>query len=187
MQTKFSSTDDQLIDIYTAVSNHATSEHTTAGQLPQLTISNARTKRCNHPRCATCKHLNCSKYFISTRNGTTYTIRHSFSCTSSNVIYLITCKKCHKQYVGLTTKQLNIRINHHRTNIMNQRPIYLSRHFNFPDHSIEDLSVQAIDTASNSCQNNLQELQKLERYWIRTLKTRQPMGLNVSTGTPTTH
>ena len=171
VRTKLTPTDDQLIDIYTVLSNHTTSEHTTAGQLPQLNIQNTWTKRCNHPRCVTCKHLNCSKYFTSTKSGSTFTIRHHFSCTSSNLIYLITCKKCHKQYVGLTIKQLNTRINHHRTNILNHKPIYPCTHFNFSDHSLEDMSVQAIDTLSDHCQDTLRELEKLERYWIKTLKT----------------
>ena len=183
VRTKIAPTDDQLIDIYTALT---TSEHTTAGKLPQLNPHNTRTRRCNHPRCATCLHLNCSKYFTSTRTRTTYTIRHNFNCTSSNLIYLITCKKCRKQYVGLTTKQLNVRVNHHRTNIINHKPIYLSAHFNFPDHSITDLSIQAIDTVASNCSNILQELQKLEKYWIQKLRTVQPLGLNVSTGTATT-
>ena len=186
VRTKIAPTDDQLIDIYTVLTSHTTSEHTTAGKLPQLNPHNTRTRRCNHPRCVTCLHLNCSKYFTSTRTRTTYTIRHNFNCTSSNLIYLITCKKCRKQYVGLTTKQLNVRVNHHRTSIINHKPIYLSAHFNFPDHSITDLSIQAIDTVASNCSNILQELQKLEKYWIQKLRTVQPLGLNVSTGTATT-
>jgi hypothetical protein len=186
VRTKVTPTDEQLIDIHTIFMSYATSEHTTAGKLPQLNPHNTRTKRCNHPRCVTCLHLNCSKYFTSTRSRITYTIRHNFSCTSNNLIYLITCKKCRKQYVGLTTKQLNVRVNHHRTNIMNHKSIYLSTHFNFADHSITDLSIQAIDTVTSDCPNMLQELQKLEKYWIQKLKTVQPLGLNVSTGTTTT-
>ena len=186
VRTKMTPTDDQLIDIFSVLMNHTTPEHTTAGKLPQLKAHNTRTKRCNHPRCATCTHLNCSKYFTSTKSGTTYTIRHSFTCTSSNLIYLVTCKKCNKQYVGLTTKQLNVRVNHHRSSIINHKPIYLSKHFNFPDHSITDLSIQAIDTVTGYCSNALQELQKLEKYWIQKLRTLQPLGLNVSAGTTTT-
>ena len=178
-------TDNQLSLIY-ATLNASTTSHVTAGQLPHLSSQNARTIRCNHPSCATCKHLNCSKHFTSTKTGTSYTIRHNFSCISRNLIYLITCKKCHKQYVGLTTTQLNIRINHHRSNILNHKHIYLCVHFNFPDHSLEDLSVQAIDRVPDDCQNYLDELQKLEVYWIQVLKTLQPLGLNVSKGTPTT-
>ena len=186
VRTKFSPTDDQLIDIYTSVGNHTPSEHTTAGQLPQLSSQNARTVRCNHPRCTTCRHLNCSRYFTSKTTGTTFTIRHSFSCTSNNLIYLITCTKCHKQYVGLTTKQLNVRINHHRSNIINKKPIYICNHFNFPDHSLEHLSVQAIDQPPENSLNTTQDLQQLEAFWIRTLKTVQPAGLNVSRGISTT-
>lgn len=107
----------------------------------------------------------------------------SFSCTSSNIIYLITCTKCKKQYVGLTTKQLSTRINHHRLNILNRKQIYVSVHFNFPDHSITNLSVQAIDKVPDQCAHPLQELLRLEKYWIAELKTWQPMGLNVSIGT----
>ena len=169
VRTKLVPSHNQLSDSYTTLSTHATSDHVTAGQLPQLGLQNARTKRCNHPRCVTCKHLNCSKYFTSTKTGTTFTIRHNFSCISKNLIYLITCKKCRKQHVGLTTTQLNIRINHHRSNILNHKCIYLCVHFNFPDHSILDLSVQAIDTVPSNCQDTLQELQKLEKFWIQTL------------------
>ena len=184
VSTKLMPTDNQLSLIRATLNEHTTS-HVTAGQLPHLSSQNARTKHCNHPRCVTCKHLNCSKYFTSTRTGTTYTIRHDFNCTSRNLIYLITCKKCHKQYVGLTTTQLNIRINHHRSNILNRKRIYLCVHFNFPDHSLEHLSVQAIDTIPDNCQNSLEELQKLETYWIQAPRTLQPLGLNVSKGTPT--
>ena len=35
------------------------------------------------PRCVTCKHLNCSKYFTSSKTGNRYIIRQSFTCTIS--------------------------------------------------------------------------------------------------------
>ena len=81
-------------------------------------------------------------------------------------------------------QKLNTRINHHRSNIFNKRPIYLCVHFNLPDHHIQDLSVQPIDTIDDQTQP-LEELRKLEHYWIRTLKTLKPDGLNLSTGFPT--
>ena len=166
VRTRLSPSDEQLVDIYTSLSNHITSGHTIAGQLPLLQTQGTQTKRCNHPRCLTCRHLNCSKYVTSSKTGVTYTIRHSFSCTSSNLIYLITCTKCKKQYVGLTTKQLNVRINHHRTSILNHKQIYLSVHFNFSDHNINNLSVQVIDKVPDQCPQPLQELVRLEKFWI---------------------
>ena len=177
VRTKLQPTEDQMVDLLFYLQQHNNSSHITAGQLPQF-IRGPRTTRCNHPRCYTCQHLNCSSSFTSSRIQKNYHIRHSFNCTSRNLIYLITCRKCKKQYVGLTTQQLNIRINHHRTNILNKKRIYISGHFNFADHNINDLSVQAIDTI-----DSFQELQKLEQYWIKTLNTIQPLGLNVKEGT----
>ena len=86
-----------------------------------------------------------------------------------------------KQYVGLTT-QLNVRINHHGSNIFNRVKTYISNHFNFVDHNVSNLSVQIIDTPQEG-PNTYQRLQNLEAYWIHTLRTMQPLGLNVNPGT----
>ena len=101
-----------------------------------------------------------------------YRIRQSFSCDSQNVIYLITCKKCKKQYVGYTTKTLRERTNHHRSSIFTNQNRYISIHFNFPDHTIEHLSIQAIDKAQPI------QLPQLEKFWINKLQTIKPKGLN---------
>ena len=79
----------------------------------------------------------------------------------------------------MTTQQLNVRLNHHRSNIFNHVKTYISNHFNFPDHNITHLSIQLIDTV-HSDQNIHQELKRLEKFWINTLKTLQPLGLNVA-------
>ena len=54
----------------------------------------------------------------------------------------------------------------HRSNINNNRTIYICVHFNFPDHNIRNLSVQAIDTDSDTTELKLQ--------------TYTPKGLNAS-------
>ena len=76
-------------------------------------------------------------------------------------------------------QKLNTRINYHHSNIFNKKPIYLYVHFNFPDHRIQDLSVQPIDTVTDKVQP-LEEFRKLERYWIRTLKTLDSISALVS-------
>lgn len=169
-QIKF--TDEQMIDMMLTLPQPSNDSHVVTGRFPTITYPDVKTKPCRHPRCATCTHLNCSAAFKSTKTGKVYPLRHSFTCTSKNIIYLITCKKCKKQYVGFITQQLNIRINHHRTNIFNhiQTYISISNHFNFPDHSIRDLTVQIIDTTEDE-PNTYQKLKELKRYWIKTLKT----------------
>ncbi len=77
---------------------------------------------------------------FSTSTGRQYTIRNSFTCNSNNIIYLITCTKCKKQYGGYTQTTLKDTINQHRTNIT----IYAY----FSDHKTLNLSVQAIDIAT---------------------------------------
>ena len=48
---------------------------------------------------------------------------------------------------------------------------YISVHFNFPNHSLSNLTVQAIDIASAD------KLTALQKFWINTLQTLKPKGL----------
>ena len=149
--------------------------HTVMGELPQPSSNYVVISKCQNPGCFTCKHLCCSKLFKSTKTERTYPIRHSFLCSSRNVVYLITCTRCKKQCVGLTTQKLSARINHHRSNIFCRVKTYIAQHFNFQDHSIDNLRVQCIDTATT-----YSELKTLEHYWIANLRTQVPLGLNVT-------
>ena len=177
-------TADQFVDVSMALDTITPTTHIKTATLPHLRLSTATITACNQPRCVTCRfHLNCSPYFKSNhpRYRTTYHVRHSLSCTSTNIIYLITCTKCKKQYVGCTSKQLNTRINHHRTSIHKNATTFIHKHFTLADHSITHLSVQPIDMSTNT-ENTLQDLHNLEHYWIRTLHTLNPYGLNSSPG-----
>ena len=56
---------------------------------------------------ATCKH--CAVYFnvqetcfTSAVANKIYKINHQFECNKKCLVYLLTCKKCLKQYVGQT-------------------------------------------------------------------------------------
>ena len=180
IRAQYNPTSEQLVDAILRLSdNQQANEHISTGQLPILKNANNRIKKCNHPRCITCKHLNNNPSFTSTANKTTYKIRHSFTCSSQNVVYLITCSKCKKQYVGMTTKSLRERINHHRTSIRSDTNRYLNNHFNLPDHDITNLKVQPIDTITCKI-HTFAELHKLEKFWIHTLVTYIPHGLNAT-------
>ena len=126
-RAKFSPTQDQMIDIHWALDSQDMSNHISADKLPILKTESTSTQRCKHPKCITCKHLNCSKVVKCTSTGISYPIRHNVCCKSTNLIYVITCTKCSKQYVGLTTKQFNTRINHHRTSIFTKKKQYISQ------------------------------------------------------------
>ena len=56
---------------------------------------------------------------------------------------------------------------------------HIAKHFNLADNSVKDLKVQPIDQATDNT-NTVIELYRLEVFWIKTLRTRTPKGLNVS-------
>ncbi len=52
-----------------------------------------------------------------------------FDCCSNNVIYLMTCRICLKQYVGQTRQTLRERMNQHRHNLNgNKNVTILNKH-----------------------------------------------------------
>ena len=64
---------------------------------------------CNSCRCKTCPNTAETGSFQSPTDGQTYRINQSLSGYSHNVIYLITCNQCNKQYVGQTSQTLRQR------------------------------------------------------------------------------
>ena len=119
VRAKLTPTDDQFLDMLLHLNNTNTTMHLTAATLPNLNYNFPKITPCRHPTCCTCAHhLLCTPAFKgSHKNADTYFLCHQFSCTTTNIIYLITRIKCRKQYVGHSTQQLIARMNRHRTTI----------------------------------------------------------------------
>jgi hypothetical protein len=117
-----------------------------------------------------------SDTFRSTNNGSIYDIKQSLSCNSYNVVYLITCDRCNKQYVGETGREAKIRLLEHCADTRFKREKPVGKHFNLPGHSADDISFIVIDKPPRF-DTNLR--QTLEHHWIQTLQTVNPDGLNV--------
>ena len=81
--------------------------------------------------------------FSSHTTGENFKMKTNVSYKSSNVIYLIMCRRCGKQYVGETGQPLHCRINSHRFDIVHQRtdesPV--AEHFNSDAHSQADMVI----------------------------------------------
>ena len=59
--------------------------------------------RCGTNQCVVCKdHMKEGDTFTSHSNSTSHQIRGNITCSTSNVIYLISCRVCGIQYVGET-------------------------------------------------------------------------------------
>ena len=141
--------------------------------------------------CAACKHTHgfgdtadkvkhtvTSQTFSSHFTGEEFTIKHQLNCLSTNVIYLISCKKCDVQYVGETKRSLKTRLLEHCGDTKHNRAKPVSRHFNLPNHCADDILIMAIDRPHKK---DMYHRQALESKWIEKLQTFAPFGMNIRT------
>ena len=109
-------------------------------------------------------------------------INHGMNCSSNCIIYLLTCKVCSKQYVGQTTIKFRERWNNYKNHFrmisdseegVPQEAFH--EHFLSEGHHsvVEDISITLIDKTDGG------DPKRRERYWIATLRTLSPLGLNM--------
>ena len=138
------------------------------------TPTNTANKKCMKFRCQICN-------IIDTRPslkipGTKITVRPgNYYCSSSNVIYLMKCKKCDSaNYIGETSTFIRLRMNNHTKSIRgSNKGLPVARHFNIPGHSICDLECVILKADFSNNADRLIEEQNL----IRKFKT-DTHGLN---------
>ena len=129
--------------------------------------------KCNHPRCLTCPFLKQGQAFTSTKEK--LRTHNPSNNKSKNLIYLIECKKCCKQYIGETKRHLHQRFGEHRRAILNFGPTSVSEHFNSADHSINDVRLIPLEVI----RSNLDSDRKVrEARLIERAMTLEPHGIN---------
>ena len=86
-------------------------------------------------RCFTCRLMTPTQIAKSS-SGASVKLKRQTNCKSANVIYVITCTQCGKQYVAETKRALNERMNGHRPNRTKRRfqrsPV--AEHFHLQNH-----------------------------------------------------
>ena len=103
--------------------------------------------RCNSKHgCLTCPHIDNERTNYTFNNtGEVRETKQQMTCKSKNLIYMIECKRCKKQYIGETKRTLRERFTEHRQATNNPSHANASAavptHFNLPDHSIEDMTL----------------------------------------------
>ena len=134
---------------------------------------------CDGNRCQMCPFVKKTSSFADNKNKT-YDIRGvHLNCSSTNVVYLLTCKTCGIQYVGSCTTQFRARFanykscnKRHKTDIVSQQ--HLHNHFDLPGHSgFSDFEFTLIDQG-----RSFEDTRERERFWQYKLKTLLPNGLN---------
>lgn len=152
--------------------------------------------KCNTTNCKTCPYITIAHKFTSTYTRRQYNIIKPLNCQSTNIIYLVTCSSCSKQYVGQTQGRLSEILEEHITNIISKNNTPVAKHFNLIDHSLENITIMPIATVT-ALEISLfryrptmfqYRLQDLHDHWQQELVTYTPHGLNDSsftTGPPT--
>ena len=135
----------------------------------------------NSKQCEVCNCIESGSKFKSFVTQKLYKINFRFDCNSSDVIYLISCKTYSRQYTGTRVTRFRKRFNQYKSNVnlysqgvrgMMQEKII--SHFLTENHNgcSKDMSVQIIDHFDPN------DKERSESYWIETLETSFPKGLN---------
>ena len=129
-----------------------------------------------------CKSINITDEFTSFTTKIAHKINRSFDCNDKSWIYLLSCKSCGKQYVVNTTHRSRSRWNNYKSDVRkaesggmeNVKQKILQSHFLQRDHQgfLKD-EVRLIDKMQSS------DPAKREFYWMRTIGTLYPDGLNI--------
>ena len=127
--------------------------------------------------CVICReHLINATTFSSDTTSETFTIRHFMTCTSTNIIYLLFCRKCQgAQYIGETQNTLKTRFYLHRSHITKNTGTHVTQHFNSDNHTLQDMQCLPIEQV-HSYHHHTRH--RREQFWIQKLKTSHPFGLN---------
>lgn len=136
--------------------------------------------------CAVCS-INAVKdrkvsHFHSTSTSHDFPIKYFITCSTVNVVYLLTCP-CGLQYVGRTVRPLQVWLNEHIGNIrrgFKGHPVskhYLDVHWQNP----KGTSFVGIDRLKLPWRGGPEwrAISKLEMEWIYKIRCLRPLGLNV--------
>ncbi|KAJ8245108.1 hypothetical protein GJAV_G00275390, partial [Gymnothorax javanicus] len=138
-----------------------------AGPSSQNLNPGGRVSKCNSQGCTCCQYI---KDGISTfqckATGESHAIKQKLNCWTSNVIYVIECKRCQMQYVGKTASRLQRRFRDHLSSIRRKEHRPIPDHYNKEGHSPADVIVYPIELVDGP-----KKLEEREHFWIRKLDT----------------
>ena len=132
-------------------------------------------------KCDLCNNfLKETDCFRSFSTGRSYKIKQEINCGTTNIVYLISCKKCNVQYVGSTSTEFKVRFRNHKSAMLTDKKVCeMAVHFNENKHEFKELefvAIEKVDLVNGENANNT--LLTREAYWMAQLSTISPYGLN---------
>ena len=137
-------------------------------------------RQCKKRRCEVCTNVTETDIFSGTVTGKTFQINHELNCDDKCLIYLLKYKVCKKQYVRETTDAFWLRWNNYKDNDRKfqrnescmQQHLYEQFYTEGHNGFLGNVSISLLDKTDGF------QPKKSENYWMRTLKTIAPLGLN---------
>ena len=138
---------------------------------------------CDTKKSLCCNHVIKTNSFTSVVTQKTYKIFHNSNCRSMNVIYLLECVRCNKQYVGKSEWPFNYRLNNYRSRIKSTRYdklLPVEKHFREQHHVFaRDARFTIIERIEKEDVDDMTDLLEThEDNWIKRLQTLTPKGFN---------
>lgn len=135
--------------------------------------------RCGN-NCITCHYITDGRTnYTFSATGETRTIPDHIDCNSKNLIYMVHCLRCNKQYIGETKRRLKDRFNEHRRPVdrptPTSRPTAVSEHFLSDDHTPNDMELIPLELIHSS-RDAIRKAR--EAYLIERGQTLEPKGIN---------
>ena len=142
---------------------------------PVLSTANVGTSPCRRPRCKTCKVLSSSTKIDGPRSS--WEVKGSFTCTTTDCIYAIRCKLCSQLYIGETKRRLADRMAEHLRSItLNLPGLPVATHFNLPNHTTAHFEACVLFSGFHSHEVRKEQEERL----IHRIGCLHPNGMNVS-------
>ena len=117
---------------------------------------------CQHPHCRTCGHISSETDLLGPKDP--LTIKDSFTCLSSGLIYCISCRRCPVIYIGETGRTLRERFGEHLRSINKIAPGFpVAEHFSSNGHTAADALVRGIKLCEGKRQRKQQEMRLIFR------------------------
>ena len=139
---------------------------------------------CNRPRCQLCSLIPECTYIVSHTTGQKHRLycTAGANCSSTNVIYCLTCDDCGIQYIGCTNN-LRLRLNNHKSCIRLHKEHRSTDVFRLYQHYRVSAGHYFKCTILES-RPDTDTLKHFESRWIYKLRTIFPSGLNILDNVP---
>ena len=119
-------------------------------------------------KCTTCNYAQNVKSFKCYATGEEIRLQQSIKCVDKNIIYVISCQHCRKQYVGKTSNTFRSRMDAHRSAIRvssSSTETTVAAHFRQPGHKLHHFLSFPIEIVTGDSFT----IGVRERYWINRL------------------